>query len=754
MFLFAGCDLINPVAGGLNLDKEELSFTFEAGSKTFSITPSEDWEVIVVERWLSVTPDEGFSSESPQTLTVTVEQNNTGEVRTTDITIKAGTICGTVTVTQLQEGAEPDEGGNEGGNGDGNDNTGSNQAVTTIANLKKDFVSTGGNYEIQFTDAVVTYVNGKNVFIEDATGGILFYSENHSLAAGDKLSGLASGQYSIFKNLPQLTSMTGATKTSGATIPCTTLTLSQLLADYDRYVSCRIKIEDVTIATAVSGKDQTTLSQDGSSEKLYVQRSEVSIEAGIGDIIVYPSYYNSRQLGFWEQDDFVKDSTTPDPDPNPDPEPEGGDGTFDSPYTVVQALEIATATASAEVYVKGIVSRTVSINSTYHNIRYYISDDGTTDNELYVYDGKYLNNENFVSLEQVAAGDKVTILGKLKIYNGTKELDRGNYIVEHVPGENNTWDDSGEEADPSYTVQPIVGPSSDWYEIPTTITGSSYWKYITHHTTTVTSNQKVRNFTSCYDTRRKNPMWVASAHHPCYIEGDGRTEPDPWRPDPCLTPEEQSIIYSSDWKNWPWASTSNEPADSYWYWSPTNFTPGRYFTKGHLLRSHDRRGNGKEINIQTFYPTNISPEIHLHPNLWTTVENALTDDWTCSDTTYVVTGNYYDNDQYQAIDASNSGNSSSISKTCIVPAARYRVILRTKTGTTGKSISNCSANELMAIGFWFPQKLDGTAQSDADIKNFIFTVDEIEQKIGGNFNFFPHAPASVMSTVNPSDWGL
>ncbi len=477
MFLFAACDLLNPEAGGLHLDREELQFTSEAGSKTFSITSPEDWEVIVTENWLSVTPDEGFSSESPQTLTVTVVKNTTGAERSADITIKAGTICGTVVVTQLPEGANPGGGeggsgdggeggngdgneggdgdGNEGGSGDGNeggDNTGSDQAVTTIADLKKDFVTAGGNYEIQFTDAVVTYVNGPNAFIEDATGGILLYCTNHGLAAGDCLNGLASGQYSIFRGLPELTSMSGATKTSGATIPCKTLTLARLLADYDRYVSCRIKIEDVTIADAVSGKGSTTLSQGGSSEKLYVQRSEVSIEAGTGDIIVYPSYYNSRQLGLWEQNDFVKDSTTPTPDPDPDPDPEPGvtGGTADDPYTVAEAVAAASATARDGVYVTGYIShKKYGTPDTGGCMTYYISDDGTRSNELYIYKGYYLNGERFSSGDQIAVGDRVTIVGKLFVYNGTtKELDAYNRMVSHTPQQTTPDPDPEPEPEP------------------------------------------------------------------------------------------------------------------------------------------------------------------------------------------------------------------------------------------------------------------------------------------------------------------
>ena len=103
--------------------------------------------------------------------------------------------------------------------------------------------------------------------------------------------------------------------------------------------------------------------------------------------------------------------------------------------------------------------------------------------------------------------------------------------------------------------------------------------------------------------------------------------PDPWRPDPKFSASEQSIIYPSDWSNWPWSMNGNEPTDLYYYWRPYN---NKNFTKGHLLRSADRGGAGSEMNIQTFYPTNIAPEAYLYGDHWSKVEELLSDTWECS----------------------------------------------------------------------------------------------------------------------------
>lgn len=265
---------------------------------------------------------------------------------------------------------------------------------------------------------------------------------------------------------------------------------------------------------------------------------------------------------------------------------------------------------------------------------------------------------------------------------------------------------------------------------------------------------------SCYDTGRHNPMWVASVHHSCYLEGRGRTDPDPWRPDPEMTGEEQSIIYPSDWEEWPWTANGGRPSDGYYFWT-ADYT-NEYFTKGHLLRSDDRRGAGSKMNIQTFYPTNIAPEMYLHvwqengeeTSTWGIVEGLLSEKWTGSrDTTYVVTGCYYGDDSYTAVDASDAGETfQGRSKTCVVPVARYRVILKTKSGNTGKPIAECSADELTAIGFWYPQRFPEDSEYEPQDNEWIFPVSEIETKIGNEFSFFPEIPESVKKSYVRSDW--
>ena len=305
----------------------------------------------------------------------------------------------------------------------------------------------------------------------------------------------------------------------------------------------------------------------------------------------------------------------------------------------------------------------------------------------------------------------------------------------------------------------------DYIERPATLKSNSDYKYVDHRATTYRTKQNVRNYEACYDIRRHNPMWVAYPCHEIYWEGGyTRPKPDPWRPDPKFSESEQSIIYASDWADWPWGTVSKDdlksPNDKYQYWS--GVSTGKYTTRGHLMRSAER-GAGKwnnlfKLNEQTFYPTNIAPELYKNVDTdgnshWDMVEGILPNKWRCSDTIYVVVGCWYDNDEWKLFDAVSGYDKSDKSKECIMPKARYKLVLRTKSGNTGKPIWQCSADEVMAIGFWFPQSFTGEKLSSLPpLADYIYSVSDIEKKIGSEFSFFPLAPEGVKDSYNINDW--
>lgn len=106
--------------------------------------------------------------------------------------------------------------------------------------------------------------------------------------------------------------------------------------------------------------------------------------------------------------------------------------TAETAYTIAKAKELIDAGEglSESVYVKGIVSQaSEKINPTYGSLSYYISDDGTTGNELEVYGGLSFKGEKFTSVEDIKVGDVVVIYGKLKKFKTTYELDSNNILI-------------------------------------------------------------------------------------------------------------------------------------------------------------------------------------------------------------------------------------------------------------------------------------------------------------------------------------
>lgn len=108
-----------------------------------------------------------------------------------------------------------------------------------------------------------------------------------------------------------------------------------------------------------------------------------------------------------------------------------GAGTDANPYTVadVVALNNAGLLPTDEVYVKGIISKVGGFNSKYGEVTYNISDDGTTTNQLDVYQGLGLNGDKFTAATDLQTGWTVVVKGKLKVYNSTLEFNYGSKIT-------------------------------------------------------------------------------------------------------------------------------------------------------------------------------------------------------------------------------------------------------------------------------------------------------------------------------------
>ena len=88
---------------------------------------------------------------------------------------------------------------------------------TAIAAILENITSTKTDMVFEFTDLLVTYVNGKNTYVSDGTNAIQFYGAESGLKAGDKITGSISGKAYAYNNLPEITDfkLTVTAKTEG-----------------------------------------------------------------------------------------------------------------------------------------------------------------------------------------------------------------------------------------------------------------------------------------------------------------------------------------------------------------------------------------------------------------------------------------------------------------------------------------------------------------------------------------------------------
>lgn len=248
-----------------------------------------------------------------------------------------------------------------------------------------------------------------------------------------------------------------------------------------------------------------------------------------------------------------------------------------------------------------------------------------------------------------------------------------------------------------------------WPELPSEKADANY-QYVTHYAKL--NDKTVRNFSLCFDKTKRAALWVAYPIHKSYVGSVGRT--DAWAFDPVL---------SSGWQ-------PDCIARSY---------RGNY-DRGHQIPSGDRQANA-ELNAQTFYMSNMTPQLdRLNQDMWAKLETGVRQN-SCSDTLFVVTGAYFGPNAGTTTDG--AGN------TVAVPTHYYKVLLRTKTGTTGKAVKNCSDLELKSIGFWVEHRSYGNV---APPRSICTTVADIEAKT--KFTFFPQVSDAVKKQSDPSSWGI
>ena len=175
-------------------------------------------------------------------------------------------------------------------------------------------------------------------------------------------------------------------------------------------VSISCETTGATIYYTLDGSDPTT------SSTLYSEPIAISADATLKAIAVASNMENSAVA---TADYIIIDPNTP-------------GASEATAYTVAEAIEFInglTGTSTYDVYVKGTISRVQSYSEGYKSITYWISDDGTTNSEMQVYNGKGVDKADFFNIDDLQPGDQVTVCGIVKDFNGTPEFDTGNYLV-------------------------------------------------------------------------------------------------------------------------------------------------------------------------------------------------------------------------------------------------------------------------------------------------------------------------------------
>ncbi len=263
---------------------------------------------------------------------------------------------------------------------------------------------------------------------------------------------------------------------------------------------------------------------------------------------------------------------------------------------------------------------------------------------------------------------------------------------------------------PSYTTSGIAG---------TTPSSLSDLYRVTHKAEM--GGREQRNYTLLYDSELYASYWVA---YPLCSDHLGSGRENQWGVfDPKVPSDKQVPIADGGY--------SAQYADNKWY------------DRGHQIPNADRNGVA-EMQTQTFYPTNITPQKgEFNQGVWMRLESAVRTAVHDSDTVYVVTGAAFrkmgGSEEINTIQCGLHQNYMYLK----VPNYYWKVLLKVK--WNGDKINNACA-----VGFWMEHRTD-LESGNKTYENYTTTVDQIEAWTG--FNFFANLPEALQNACeNSSDW--
>ena len=292
------------------------------------------------------------------------------------------------------------------------------------------------------------------------------------------------------------------------------------------------------------------------------------------------------------------------------------------------------------------------------------------------------NKSNVVLSYDVNASESVRVL-KIVLDNGSKwtECSMTQFAAGRQPE-----DDSDNEQDSALSNIDLT--KTGWLELPAM--DNPALGYYSH--SFKMNGNTYRNYSFGWSQKDRVALWVAYPLCRFYTNGSvGRT--DAWALDPLL------------------GEDSAAPFGGY----------AGYYARGHQIPSADRQCC-YEANAQTFYGTNMTPQLNEHnEGIWADLENRVRGYAKSSDTTYVVTG--------VIVSASSKKEKDSYGNSVTIPDAYFKVVLKYSPSST--------------LGTWNAAAfyLKHRAYSENLDKQHSMSVDQLEEITG--MDFFVNLPAKV-----------
>lgn len=183
---------------------------------------------------------------------------------------------------------------------------------TSIADLKKVVTADEQSFELKLTNAIVTYVNINNAFIQDESAGIQIYMKGHGLEAKNTFTGIVNVKAKLYNGLAQITNWASTVEPTRSEVPePVVVTLAELTGDnYSKYESVRCKVVGVTVTKGMKVQ-AGEISQNGTTMPVRGGVKNLTMNEGaILDMIGYPSIFNgTKQFQVWKNSDMTEHQT-------------------------------------------------------------------------------------------------------------------------------------------------------------------------------------------------------------------------------------------------------------------------------------------------------------------------------------------------------------------------------------------------------------------------------------------------------------